>query len=158
MYCLFSTGSSCFWNPYFAVCIFLHSNSDPGDHLSRRNQKRVLGIGKVPLLLKFYRPMASHNMWNVVHRSVQSLEYGSRLMKCNEMWKYHIACGAVSPCSLPLGTFRGIDVCASSTEMQYWWLIFRDCVFTRDDLNSSGNEWHKIKPWVILLTKNIVHL
>ena len=77
MYCLFSTGSSCFWNPYFAVCIFLHSYSDPGDHLSRRNQKRVLGIGKVPLLLKFYlggggrrgrgvgvrlgsRPMASH--------------------------------------------------------------------------------------------------
>ena len=55
MYCLFSTGSSCFWNPYFAVCIFLHSYSDPGDHLSRRNQKRVLGIGKVPLLLKFYR-------------------------------------------------------------------------------------------------------
>ena len=54
MYCLFSTGSSCFWNPYFAVCIFLHSYSDPGDHLSRRNQKRVLGIGKVPLLLKFY--------------------------------------------------------------------------------------------------------
>ena len=141
MYCLFSTGSSCFWNPYFAVCIFLHSYSDPGDHLSRRNQKRVLGIGKVPLLLKFYReggggggeagwgvgvrlgsrPMASHNMWNVVHRSVQSLEYGSKLMKCNEMWEYHIACGAVSARSSPLGTFRGRDVCAATTEMQYWW-------------------------------------